>query len=500
MRILIDTNIIIYRENDHIVPAILQELLKSCSRLKFDILKHPKSVEELKKDTNEDRQKIALSKINTYSTLKSPPNPKTDHGFMAYVGQPTKSNDEVDNFLLYSVYRNAVDFLITEDKGIHKKAVVLNLKDRVLSIDEALSVFRKNINDDKVTNPPALKDDFVYNLNVNDPLFDSLKGEYDKSKFESWFENIQREGRKCWVHIKDDGTIGALLIYKIENESIDDSIPTLPAKKRLKLATFKVSYVGNKIGELFIKLAVEFSIKNHIDELYLTHFTKEEDYLVDLITEYGFCKTATKRNGEDIYLKKLIAPKSKINKLSPIEISKKYYPSFYDGTKVNKFMVPIAPEFHQRLFTEYKSRQTTLLEHVGEFIVEGNAIKKAYICNCKIKNIPTGDILLFYRSKTSEITSVGVVEETFYGLQSKEKIMKLVGKRTVYSIDEIEEKAEKPTLVILFTLHFHFKKSIKLSDLKAMGISHPQSISKIPHEKYILIKTKGGLNERFTVN
>ncbi|MFU8767925.1 MAG: hypothetical protein ACNA7I_09760 [Candidatus Methanoperedens sp.] len=108
MRILIDTNIIIYREDDHIVPAVLQELLKSCSHLKFNILIHPKSVDELKKDTNEDRQKIALSKINTYPTLESPPDPKTDAEFMACVGQSSKSNDEVDNLLLYSVYRNAL--------------------------------------------------------------------------------------------------------------------------------------------------------------------------------------------------------------------------------------------------------------------------------------------------------------------------------------------------------------------------------------------------------
>ncbi|MDW7727550.1 MAG: hypothetical protein SCH70_10685 [Candidatus Methanoperedens sp.] len=124
----------------------------------------------------------------------------------------------------------------------------------------------------------------------------------------------------------------------------------------------------------------------------------------------------------------------------------------------------------------------------------------AYINRYEYNYLQSGDILLFYRSKYSEITSIGVVEKTFYGLQTKEEIMIHVGKRTVYRLDEIEKIAEKPTLVILFTFHFHFKNSINLSDLKAMGISHPQSISKIPHEKYILIKTKGGLNERFTVN
>ena len=494
MRILIDTNIIIYREDNHIVPAVLQDMLKSCSRLKVDILKHPKSVEELKKDTNEDRQRIALSKINTYPTLEATLDPKTDRDFMAKVGLPSKSNDEIDNFLLYSVYRNAVAVLITEDKGIHKKAVILNLKDRVLSIDEALSLFRKKLINETVANPPALKKLSVHNLDINDKFFDSLKKEYVLSDFEDWFEKISLEGRKCWVYIKEDETIGALLVYKIEDEFID-SAPPIPASKKLKLATFKVSHVGNKIGELFIKLAVEYSIKNGLDEMYLTYFTKN-DHLFYLITEYGFCKTATKRNGEDVYLKKLIAPKSEINKLSPVEISKKYYPSFYDGTKVNKFMVAIEPKFHQKLFTDYKNRQTKLLEYMGEFIVEGNTIKKAYICNSNTKQISTGDILLFYRTEESEITSIGVVEKTFCDLKNKEEVMKHVRKRTVYSKDEIENKG----LVILFTLHFHFKKSIKLSDLKAMGISHPQSISKIPHEKYILIKTKGGLNERFTVN
>ncbi|PKL54238.1 MAG: hypothetical protein CVV36_02855 [Candidatus Methanoperedenaceae archaeon HGW-Methanoperedenaceae-1] len=499
MRILIDTNIIIYREDNHIIPAVLQDLLKSCSHLKFNILIHPKSVDELKKDTNEDRQQIALSKLNTYPILEFPLDPKTDNDFMAYLGQTSKSNDEVDNSLLYSVYRNAVDFLITEDKGIHKKAVILNLKERVLSIDEAHSVFRKSLINENVANPPALKKLSVNNLDINDGFFDSLKEEYGLSDFKDWFYKISRAGRKCWVHFKEDGTIGALLVYKIEDETIDSS-PQIPANKRLKLATFKVSYVGNKIGELFIKLAIEYSIKNRIDELYLTHFTKEDDHLVDLITEYGFCKTATKRNGEDIYLKKLIVPDSKIKQLSPIEISKTYYPTFYDGEEVNKFIIPIQPEFHQRLFTDYKNRQTTFLEYTGEFIVEGNTIKKAYISNSKTKKISTADILLFYRSEKSEITSIGVVEKTFSGLQSKEEIMRHVGKRTVYTLDEIEKKADKPVLVILFTLHFHFKNPIKLSDLTAMGISHPQSISQTSHEKYILIKNKGGINERFTVN
>ena len=101
---------------------------------------------------------------------------------------------------------------------------------------------------------------------------------------------------------------------------------------------------GNIIGELFIKLAVDYSIENKIDEIYLTHFITSPDFLLDLISEYGFEEVATlNQDGEKIFLKKLIYETQ--NKYTNIkQISKKYYPSFYDGKNVNKFIVPISPK------------------------------------------------------------------------------------------------------------------------------------------------------------
>lgn len=188
--------------------------------------------------------------------------------------------------------------------------------------------------------------------------------------------------------------------------------------------------------------------------------------------------------------------------MPPIEISKKFYPTFYDSIGINKFIIPIRPEYHERLFTDYKERQTTLSEHVGEFIIEGNTIKKAYLSHSRNTNIISqGDILLFYRSKDrKEITSLGVVENVFPGLRDKDEIIKHVGKRTVYSVYEIEKMAEKPTMVILFTWHFHLANPLKLSDLKEMNIFTPQSMTLISHEKYLKIKSKGGIDERFTVH
>lgn len=500
MRILIDTNIFIDRENDRVLSNELQVLLKILNSKQIEILIHPKSIEEIKRDSNISRKNIALSKLNTYPILEHSPDQNKDDDFLTAVGVPSKINDEIDNAILYSVYKDAVDFLITEDKGIYKKSIRLDISDRVLCIDEGIDVLGKEFLKEDVVRPPALKEDAVHNLDLNDSFFDSLKKEYGESEFTNWFRKSSREGRKCWVHYKTDGSIGALLIRKIENEPIK-SIPPLPAKKRLKVATLKVSHVGNKIGELFVKLAIDYAIKNNIDEIYLTHFTNpDNDYLVDLITEYGFYKAAVKDNGEDIFVKELLADKDKIASMHPLEISNMFYPSLYDGDKVNKFLVPILPEYHRRLFTDYKGRQTLLSEHAGEFIVEGNTIKKAYLSNSRISNLSPGDILLFYRTMDSEITSLGVIEKVLYGLQDKDEIFRNVRKRTVYSMTEIENMAEKPTLVILFKWHFHLPNPLKLKDLKTMGVSAPQSIAQILDEKYLQIKMRGGIDERFTVN
>ena len=97
---------------------------------------------------------------------------------------------------------------------------------------------------------------------------------------------------------------------------------------------------------------------------------------------------------------------------------------------------------------------------------------------------------------------MGIVEKVFQNRQNKDEIIKYVGKRTVYTIDEIADIAQNSTLVILFTWHFHLAKQLNLSKLKELGIlKHaPQSITQRSHQQYLLIKSNGGINERFTVN
>ena len=203
------------------------------------------------------------------------------------MGPSASSNEINDNEILYAIYKNAANFLITEDKGIHKKASKINLEDRVLSIDSALGYFNE-LYERIVPTHALIKEDSLHNLDIEDPFFDSLKEDYGDSKFRKWFNDKSIDGRKCWVYHQDD-YIKALLIIKEENELIDTS-PPIPARRRLKISTLKSDLSGFKLGELFLKMAFQYCIGNQIFETYLTHFRKEDDALINLIESYGFEK------------------------------------------------------------------------------------------------------------------------------------------------------------------------------------------------------------------
>jgi hypothetical protein len=336
----------------------------------------------------------------------------------------------------------------------------------------------------------------VNNLNIEDSFFDSLKKEYD---FEEWFKKICKENRPCWVY-KENGNIKALLILKDENEPIELIDEILPSKKRVKICTFKVEKTGFKLGELLLKVTFTYCVENNIFETYLTHFTKERDELLELISDFGFTSIGKNKRGEDIYIKNLVPNK---NKLRAIEVSKKYYPSFKDSLQVKKFIIPILPEFHERLFPEYeKTRQLAIGEFtkgyrpVTEIDIPGNTIKKAYLCQSNIKKIEDGSIIIFYRSRHQELTTIGVVENVIRSSKIEE-IERSIRKRTVYTIDEIKKMVQKPILCILFRHHFYFKNPINIKMLKIVS---PQSIIEIPHKKYEEIKKLGGLNENFIIN
>jgi len=495
MDILFDTNIFIHREHDEIVPEELRDLERYLKNQEHQILIHPQSEREVRNDYDEERRAKNESRVETYVTLDFPEYPRDENSeFRSVIPEATDSNDKVDNALLYSVYADEVDFLVTEDKGIHSKAFELGLQDRIFTIEEGVEFFEPA--DPSIQSPEAIDRTTVGELNLSDPIFDSLDADYN---FREWAKTIP--DRTAWVNYNRDGSLGAVLILKQGEVENIGANPELGRGRRLKISTLKVSKRkwGSKIGELLISLAIREAINHSHEEVYLTHYVQQEDdVLVELIETYGFEEVSKEHDGESIFLKRLTPGQG--DDPTPLEMTQQFYPSFYDGDEVNKYLVPVQPQFHNKLFPNYSDRDATLDEFAGEFQSEGNAIKKAYLSNAKNRKLEPGDVLLFYRSSDNmEVTSLGVLEDVQYGLTDPDTVSKIVGKRSVFSQRELQDITETEATVLLFRWHFDLTNPISYNQLKNNDVlSAPlQVMSETPHEDYKYIREEGGINGRF---
>ncbi|WP_152418366.1 PIN domain-containing protein [Halorubrum aidingense] len=499
MKILIDTNIFIHREDDDVVPKSLRKLEKTLRENNHKILIHPLSEKEIRNDGDVERRARNESRIETYERIGFPAYPTDDDSdFRQEVPEGQKINDVVDNAILYSVYDDLVDFLITEDRGIHKKALDIGLEERVFTIEEGWDFFSPD--EPELYGPLSLERTTLGELDLSDPIFDSLKRDY--SRFESWAQ--EKSERTSWVTYNTDRSLGALLVLKPNEVEALGASHSLGRSRRMKISTLKVAEHrwGSKIGELLVSISIREAVHHELDEIYLTYYDDgTDDYFVELIRSYGFEYAAEEKDGESVFLKRLTPGPG--HNPDPIGITKNYYPSFYDGTEVDKYLTPIRPTYHDRLFTSYQNRQTSLVEFDGEFHTEGNAIKKAYLTGAKNYQIEPGDILLFYRSVDEKaVTSIGVCEEAYFNITDTDKIQKLVGKRSVFTADEIAERAESGTNVILFRWHFDLDECISYKNLLDSGVlSGPlQVMQGISEEDYEYIKEQGGLDGRFALD
>ena len=117
MRVLLDTNIVIHRENKRISNYSIGHLFRWLDRLKYDKVIHQYTIGEIGKYRDPETQEVLSVKLEAYNVIKTVIQP--DPGFLNIIGSAGKDeNDYVDNCLLYEVYRNRVDYLITEDKAI----------------------------------------------------------------------------------------------------------------------------------------------------------------------------------------------------------------------------------------------------------------------------------------------------------------------------------------------------------------------------------------------
>ena len=135
MRALLDTNIIIHRESNRIQNEAIGVLFYWLDKLKIDKCIHPATAAELNKYKDKMAADVMNVKIENYHTLKTIA-PFDDIINSVSTEYDTNENDKIDTQILNEVYTGRVDFLITEDNKIHKKASILSIENKVFRIDE----------------------------------------------------------------------------------------------------------------------------------------------------------------------------------------------------------------------------------------------------------------------------------------------------------------------------------------------------------------------------
>jgi len=494
MRILIDTNILIPLESPiKMIDKKVTELCKLASQYNIQILIHDANIKDFDRYKNQEKKEILLPKLNRYQKLEDTGEP--DSNFLKKINS-SYATDRVrsDDKLLYALFKNSINLLITNDNGIHSKAKLLGIEERVYRLEQALSFIEKTFCEKEII-IPNIKDEFVYNISDEEPIFKEIEQEYED--FFSWLNStVKPGGRKAWI-FKDDKSkhIGAICIYKKESDLFDIK------GKLLKLCTFRVdeNSRGKKLGELLLKTAFKYCVENEFKATYVTLFPEKQSYLINLLEDFGFRFLKEIEKKEHVYIKYFSNENINIKEsmiTDNLGFHIRYSPYFKNSLNINKFIIPIQPKYHKILFPD-NQKEIKLFHENDPY---GNAIKKAYICHSKTRTINKGDLVYFYRSHDYKaIVNIGIVEEILITKNSDE-LAAFVGKRSVYGLSEITGFCKKETLAILFRQIKNFDIFFNRHELYCIGIINTiYSITKIKNEgfKKIFVAIGGKIDDSF---
>lgn len=494
MRVLLDTNIIIYRENKKMTNYSVGHLFRWLDKLKYDKLIHPLTKKEIAVYQYADPAEAMTLKLDAYQELKTQA-PMAEQVAVFSSTTDKNENDKVDTALLNEVYQGRVDLLITEDKRLRRKAEVIGLGNKVLSINAFLTIVT-NENPELIEYKAlAVQKVTIGTLDACNMFFDSLRNAY--SGFDAWFS------RKCdedaYICRDDTDNLLGFLYLKKENEdeNYSDILPHFQPKKRLKIGTFKVDATGFRLGERFIKIILDNAIEQNVDEVYVTLFEDrpELETLATLLSRWGFENYGTKTStGETVLTKQM---RQYLPELSP----RQNFPNLIYG--VQKFIVPILPQFHTSLLPDSILRN----ENENNFLEKTPyryALQKVYISFAPERNIHPGDIVVFYRNgvqgnagHTAVLTSVAIVEEAISDFASKEEYMGHVQNRSVFTNGELEQfwrKCRGNQIVLKFVFVKSFAKRPILKFLWDNDIiafpKGPRPFTRISDDQFNMILTE----------
>lgn len=186
-KVLLDTNIIIERENPKEEDSTVATLYKCLDKLHCEKFIHPSTENEISKYGGRSEVKIVIAKLNAYERIANPPSLPVS--FLLKIeesGQPKDENDLVDDELLFQVFDERMDCLITQDKRLLRKSVALGIKTKVMNIEEFLSLYYKENPDLIFYKALAVRKGVFSDVDLSNNFFDSFRADYHD--FDKWFK------------------------------------------------------------------------------------------------------------------------------------------------------------------------------------------------------------------------------------------------------------------------------------------------------------------------
>jgi ribosomal protein S18 acetylase RimI-like enzyme len=510
LKLLLDTHIFIALEDPKVVPPATATLAEKAQRHGLSLFLDQACIQDIQRDRNVDRRTVTLSKLTKFPVLERIAH-TVEPELIARFGPIKNDNDRCDVLMLDTLQLGIVDFLVTEDTGIHARAERAKIRRRVFTVREALGWIERAF-EPREFRLPFIVTRKAHEVSLADPIFASIRDDY--AGFDAWFAKCRREHRDCWV-VEIEGQLAGLVICK--NETHADAQTAYAAQRILKVCTFKMKqeYQGEKFGEQLLKKLLWFAQGNRYEAVYLTAYPKQET-LIHLLHAFGFEITRTLEGGE-LFIEKALHPMNvpiELKGLQPLARDMQVYPRFYDGQDVSKYVIPIQGEFHAMLFPEIAEATQLPLFPDEQFLIgangardrsPGNTIRKVYVCRSPTRTLAAGDLLLFYLSKSPDLarsqslTTVGVVEHTQLATSFND-LTRMVGRRSVYAKESLEAWQPSdmaPVFVIDFLLSGHFNPHIPLAQLLEIGVFSgrpPMSIKRLTERAYAELRASAQIN------
>lgn len=504
MKILLDTNILIHREAKTVVRDDIGSLFRWIDKLKFDKFIHPMSVAEIERHSDPQVVKTLKAKLESYEVLKT--TAPDSEAVTELRKKDVGPNDEVDTSLLAELAAGRVDLLVTEDRGVHRKASTLGLSPVVFTIDAFLEKVTAENPEQADYKVLSARKRLFGEVELRSSFFDSFRDDYHG--FDKWFNGKSND--TAYTCVDEKGQLVAFLYIKREGrgESYSDISPPLPAADRLKIGTMKVVSNGYKLGERFLKIVFDNAMLFGVEEVYVTIFkrTPEQMRLYRLLEDWGFVYHGKKTTptGDETVLVRDFRPHLDSD-------PKKCFP-FVSG-KARKFIVPIYPAYHTELLPD-----SILNTESSKDFVEGtpnrNAISKVYVSRSVERGLVPGDIIVFYRTAqsgtaahySSVATTMAVVQEKFDAPETEAEFIKLCRKRSVFNDEELKKhwnyNPHSRPFIVNFLYTHTFAQRPNLKALKDAGViaEAPRGFEPLTDAAFTKLMEIAGANKRLIVD